>query len=543
MHRILKYSLSAFFCIGLLFSVCAQQSQADSLKRILNAAKNDTTRCTILIRLIESENDALVWEPYNIQLQTIAEKNIKKYPAGNPLHKLFLKYQAGAINNTGFLEAQTGQIKSALAHFEKSLEIYEQIEDKIAVAECLNNLGVIYYQLGNIPKALEYYKKSLSIDEEMGVKSRIATTCNNLGSIYEFTGDIPKALAHFSRSLKIGEEIKDINVIATALNNLALVYQKQGQHEKALEYYSKSLNNYEAAGDKNGISTSLGNIGLIYNQKGQSVKALNYYEKALKIQEQLGNKAGMCISFNNIGRIYFKNYEYEKAMEFYNKCMRLQEELQDKSGMAVTLNNIGAIFAEKKDYQKAISYFRRSLEISKELGFPEHIQHASNLLSQMYKKTGMFREAFINYELSIIMRDSINNAQNRKASVKNQLKYEYEKRAAADSVKNAEEQKIKNALLAAQKAQIKQEQFKRYGLFGGLLIVMAGLGFVINRFRVAEKQKKIIELQKIRVDHAYEKLAEKNKEVLDSIRYAKRIQTALVTSEKYINKSLNRLMK
>ena len=36
-------------------------------------------------------------------------------------------------------------------------------------------------------------------------------------------------------------------------------------------------------------------------------------------------------------------------------------------------------------------------------------------------------------------------------------------------------------------------------------------------------------------------LDEKNKEVLDSIHYAKRIQTALLTSEKYIDRKLNQL--
>ncbi len=34
---------------------------------------------------------------------------------------------------------------------------------------------------------------------------------------------------------------------------------------------------------------------------------------------------------------------------------------------------------------------------------------------------------------------------------------------------------------------------------------------------------------------------EKQKEILDSIHYAKRIQTALITSEKYIEKNLNKL--
>ena len=67
--------------------------------------------------------------------------------------------------------------------------------------------------------------------------------------------------------------------------------------------------------------------------------------------------------------------------------------------------------------------------------------------------------------------------------------------------------------------------------------------FMFNRFRITQKQKQVIEEQKVLVDKAYETLHEKNKEVMDSIRYAKRIQTALITSEKSIENSLNRLIK
>jgi hypothetical protein len=66
--------------------------------------------------------------------------------------------------------------------------------------------------------------------------------------------------------------------------------------------------------------------------------------------------------------------------------------------------------------------------------------------------------------------------------------------------------------------------------------------FMYNRFRITNKQKVIIEKQKQRVDKAYEQLHEKNKEVMDSIYYARRIQRALITPEKYIADSLNKLI-
>ena len=41
------------------------------------------------------------------------------------------------------------------------------------------------------------------------------------------------------------------------------------------------------------------------------------------------------------------------------------------------------------------------------------------------------------------------------------------------------------------------------------------------------------------MNEAFNKLHEKNKEVMDSIYYARRIQRALITSEKYIARKLN----
>ena len=54
---------------------------------------------------------------------------------------------------------------------------------------------------------------------------------------------------------------------------------------------------------------------------------------------------------------------------------------------------------------------------------------------------------------------------------------------------------------------------------------------VLNRFIKTQKQKGIIEEQKLLVE-------EKNKEIIDSIEYAKRIQDAILPSQKSINEYL-----
>jgi len=71
--------------------------------------------------------------------------------------------------------------------------------------------------------------------------------------------------------------------------------------------------------------------------------------------------------------------------------------------------------------------------------------------------------------------------------------------------------------------------------------VLAFAGFMYNRFKVTQKQKVVIEQQKAVVEKAHVLLEEKNEEILSSIRYAKRIQDALLTSQKYIERNINRL--
>jgi hypothetical protein len=58
--------------------------------------------------------------------------------------------------------------------------------------------------------------------------------------------------------------------------------------------------------------------------------------------------------------------------------------------------------------------------------------------------------------------------------------------------------------------------------------------FMYNRFKVTQRQKFIIEQQKEEVEEQKKLVDEKQKEILDSIRYAKRIQMAQVPSEKRV---------
>ena len=283
---------------------------------------------------------------------------------------------------------------------------------------------------------------------------------------------------------------------------------------------------------------ALNNIGTVYNAQLNYDKALEYYMKAGELFKSTNYKKGESSALNNIGYIYWNKKDFKKALEYYNQALTIQQEIDDKASEANSLNNIANVLVETKKINEAQGYAAKSFKLANEVGHIKYIENAANTLKDVYLKQGDFKEAFKMYEVEMKMQDSVLNEENKKASIKSQIRYEYEKKAAADSVKNAEVQKVTKAQFALQEATLKQEKFQRYSLIAGLILVLAGLLFAINRFRITQKQKKIIEEQKIIVDNAFERLNEKNTEIMDSINYAERIQRSFLATKQLLDEYL-----
>ncbi len=436
----------------------------DSLKSVIDLAEHDTSVCIAYLSwgeevyLNNPDTALILWQ----KAHDIAERNLASSPP-----------TSSADGSSKANAEEEASAKAGTLH-KKYLS---------TLADALNNIGYIYENQGDIPKGLEYYHKSLKIKEEIGNKKGIATSLNNIGYIYMNQGDIPKALEYWHKSLKIREEIGDKEGIATSLNNIGAIYNHQGDIPNALEYFHKSLKIKEEIGDKRGIAISLNNIGLIYMNQGDIPKALEYYHKCLKIDEEIGDKKGIAISLNNIGVIYYNQGDIPKALEYYHKCLKIDEEIGNKQGIASSLKNIGSIEFKQGQLTNALNYAMRGLEIAQEIGSPHLISINSGLLSKVAKQQGNYQEALEMYELHILMRDSINNEETQKASIRQQTKYEFEK---AQLIKEQEE---KETARLESEATSRRDNLQYSVILIALLVLFGGvlsLGFVKVSPRMAE---------------------------------------------------------
>jgi tetratricopeptide (TPR) repeat protein len=497
-----------FITLLIPFILAGQNRTLDSLKIELKNAGHDTARCRILDEMIEEENDITVWIGYNDEFKKIAGAARKKYPEDHRLYKKFTKYWASALGNEAYFHHMRSDYRKAIAIYNEIYVIYRKINSRSLMALTLNNQGVLYNSIGDVERAISHYGDALKIGE---ASMHDAPTKNDK--------------KHYIQSLL----------------NLGTLYFDQNDRLKAEEYLEKAAQISNEIGYTRGEASALTNLASVYDKVKQRAKACEINMRVIKLFEQIGDPEGVAYACNNLGALYYENDLFDSSLYYFNRALKIRTDQGDLTGISSSLDCMTNAYRRLGKTKLAESAGERSLKLALESGSPSHIRESAYSLYLLYKKTPDPKKALDNYELHIRMRDSLQNESTRKSSIRSQLKYEYEKQAAADSVAHAKENKVKAAELQRQSAELKAKKNQQYALFGGFFLVLVFAVFMYNRFKVTQKQKGIIEEQKKEVETQKELVEIKQREVLDSIQYAKRIQMAQIPSEKRVRMILKKM--
>jgi tetratricopeptide (TPR) repeat protein len=443
-----------------------------------------------------------------------------------------------AYQNLGNFYFLLSDLTAAMKNYKSAMSIWEELEKKgqnvgHLKSRLIGGIANIYLSQGDYKSALANYSTAASTSQEAGDRDGLATILGNIGTVYKNQGNYPKALEYFFRSLKINQELGSDLDISRDLGNIGTVYFRQGIHEKALEYYHKALEIDEPSGNKAGVARQQSNIGCVYLEQHEYVKALDHFNISIKMNEELGNQREIATQLCNMGSVYQDKQDPEAALRFYVCALSVAEQNNLNNIISVLNENIGAVYLSLKNYKKAEEYLLKGLAYSEAQQDLEGTRNMYLKLCQIDSIKGDFKTGLDHYRRYIEARDSITNQENTKKQIRLEMQFEFDKKQAADSIRVSEEKKLAYA-------ELKSEKNKRYALYGGLGLVIVFAGFMYNRFLVTRKQKQIIEEQKQTVEIQKKIVEEKNKEVLDSIYYARRIQRSLLPNEKYISKHVRK---
>jgi tetratricopeptide (TPR) repeat protein len=271
--------------------------------------------------------------------------------------------------------------------------------------------------------------------------------------------------------------------------------------------------------------------------------AYSYFSKALQLYLKLNDRDGVATIYSNYGKLFENEHKIDSSLFYNQKALVSYKQIEKLEGQAIAYLAIANNFNQLNNLGESINYGVKGFSLSKELGSLDLQLGAEELLGSVYEKKGEHKNALTHFKNYLILKDSIFNVEKNNELTRYQLKYEFEKKADADSIKNLQAQNIRDTQIQLQKAQLSQEKTKGYMLYGGLLLLVLFGIYMINRFNASQKQKAIIEHQNELVKKQKELVELKNKEVMDSINYAKRIQQSILPTSKYIDSSIKRLKK
>lgn len=539
MIRMLKHGFFLPMVFGLslvLFSnaIRAQQNKVDSLEKLLQNEKRDTTRLRYCLEIGDACNVSenlkyadLVIKLTDKLIATSADQNVKK--------KL-MKQKALAYGWAAYYYETYGDSVKILECHAKRLAIYKEIHDTANVINMFIAFSDEFASRGNFPLALEYLENALDTSKRMNYKLGIASVLFHLGSLYANQGDRKQALVNYEKSISIYAEIKDTVKLAYAYIQTGNLYGKKHQMSKALDCFNKGLELYESQNDEDNILWVYNCMGLVYNVNQDWANSLLYYQKSLAIAEKESNTYWVAVLLNNIGNLYLKQNDFEKALDYDFRALKINRALHDDSRKAWSYDCLARTYFAQKNFKKAKMYNDSTMAIWKERSLDESLIGGHHLAASIDSANGDGMGAYEHYKEYILLRDKFDSRDVQKAATKEKYQDEYDKRKAAEK----EEQDKKDAKVAAEKH---KQKLIIWSVVAGLLIVLVFSGFIFRSLQITRKQKKTIEIQKEEVELSKIVIEEKNKDITDSIQYAKRIQQSLMPTEKYIERSMKRLKK
>jgi serine phosphatase RsbU (regulator of sigma subunit) len=352
-----------------------------------------------------------------------------------------------------------------------------------------DNIAHNYLNLSNYKKSLDYCFLILSELKQQGNKRTLtqeksnyfkSTTFEKLASIYSELGNIKLALKYQKEAIEIlrknyQQSVENQIDFHMTQINLANFYLKNNELNKAINTYLMAESNFIRLNNFDYLSYIYNGLASCYSQLNEHQKALHFYEKSKEtvLKHTPNNLSSLAVALNNIASKQETLGNNIAAIINYSEALELFKKLDDKSSIAISYYNLGMIFRNVKQFEKSNDYMLRYVELT------------DTLFNEDTKQ--------IIHDLSI--------------------KYESEKKEQ------------ENKLLAKEN---EKKQLSIYFALSGILLVLIILFIIFRNSQIKSRINRELEQKNTIIEEQKMLVEEQHKEITDSIKYAERIQGAIL---------------
>jgi serine phosphatase RsbU (regulator of sigma subunit) len=359
----------------------------------------------------------------------------------------------------------------------------------------------------------------------------IYTSLNNIGYLHKKMGDVKTATDLYFRSLQVAEKENYLPGVSTSAFNIGALYKTMDNHDKAFEYYKIALDASKRAGYEAGEAQAYKSIGGYYKYKNDTAKALEYMNKAVEMYKRSDKNSDLSTCYNNIADLFIKTKNSQRALQYLQLALSINDSVKDKESRSIIYNNFARVYISLKKPDIAINNLKKAEILQAKVKFPEIYLTTQQCFYMAFLQKKEYKDALDRYQQYRKYSDSLNSKRNREELLSADMRHEFEKK----ELELRKEQDKKDALAFSE---ARKQKVITFSVCGVLIIVLIFSIFIYRNYK--EKQKINIELadKNEEIHKQKELVEEKQKEIVDSINYARQIQKTLLANHELVNQTI-----
>lgn len=392
-------------------------------------------------------------------------------------------------------------------------------------------LGFYYHHAGLNDSARVYLYESEKLATQLNDSSLRANCFYKIAYTYMSEYKYNLGLRYLLKAMNIYIDLNNEHQLSKLYLDFAYTYMYWGEEDEVIKYYKKALNLYRKNKQKEWEAMALGNLGFSYFHFKKPDSCIYFHKQAYKLYTELQIENGIAKILHGYGDYYLLIENADSAIYYYTSAY--EKRLADAPFAAnQSLLRLGEAYGLKQDFNTAISYQLKAYKHIYQEGVSRWKIKANESLRKTYFRMGNKETAYNYLHKTKYLQDSLNNQKLRRQALEMQVIFESKEREAKIKLLNKENE-LKKIELA------KKNWIISFALSGLLLIVV--ISFLIyksylNKKKsnlILEKKNTEIEKQKIEIENIHS-------ELISSIRYAQRIQNAILPNNTDVSKYLNK---
>jgi signal transduction histidine kinase len=232
--------------------------------------------------------------------------------------------------------------------------------------------------------------------------------------IYDRSNQYSKAISQLVEVIQVAESQNDTVVQIQAKTGIGWVQMEMEQYKEALQWLYKALHTSPNKKFYKNYGALYSNLASAYNSIGNGDSAIHYITIAINDARENENLLFLATALSMQAKIFIDHKKPQLAEAPLNEALVIRKKLNDPFYTVYDMSSLASYYASNNQPQKGIPLCMEGIALAKERGLQSQLLMIYKSLAENYKAAGRTADYSHTLEDIIALKDSFNNINSSK---------------------------------------------------------------------------------------------------------------------------------